>query len=46
MTGKQALIGLAKDIKYSNIDTAIQFGAEILLDLASQQAIVGSVKFN
>ena len=46
MTGKQALMGLAKDIKYSDIDAVIQFGAEILLDLASQQAIVGSVKFN
>ena len=46
MAGEQALMELAKDINYSDIDAVIQFGAEILLDLASQQAIIGSVKFN
>ena len=44
MTGKQALVTLAEDIKHPDADAVIQFGAEILSDLAIQQAIVGSRK--
>ena len=44
MTGKQALVRLAEDIKHPDADAVIQFGAEILSDLANQQAIVGSRK--
>ena len=43
ITGKQALMRLAADIQHPNIDAIIAFGAEILVDLAKQQAIVGSV---
>ena len=42
MTGKQALVRLAEDIKHPDTDAVIQFGAEILQDLANQQAIIGS----
>jgi uncharacterized protein len=44
MTGEQALIHLAEAIQHPNPDVVIQFGAEILADLASQQAIIGSLK--
>ena len=44
MTGKQALVRLAEDIKHPDTDAVIQFGAEILSDLANQQAIIGSRK--
>lgn len=44
MTGKQALVRLAEDIKHPDTDAIIQFGAGILSDLANQQAIVGSRK--
>ena len=44
MTGKQALVRLAEDIKHPDTDAVVQFGAEILSDLANQQAIVGSRK--
>ncbi len=42
MTGKQALVRLAEDIKHPDTDAVIQFGAEILRDLANQDAIIGS----
>ena len=42
MTGKQALARIAEDIKHSDADALIQFGAEILSDLAKQEAIIGS----
>jgi hypothetical protein len=42
MTGEQALISLAASIQHPNVDAVIAFGAEILNDLANQQAIIGS----
>lgn len=42
MTGKQALVRLAEDIKHPDTDAVIQFGLGILRDLANQQAIIGS----
>ncbi len=42
LTGKQALTKLAEEIAQQNIDAIITFGAEILADLANQQAIIGS----
>ena len=42
MTGEQALISLALSMQHPNTDAVIQFGAEILGDLAKQQAIMGS----
>ena len=42
LTGKQALMRLAEDMQHPNIDAIIAFGAEILADLAKQQAIIGS----
>ena len=44
LTGMQALVRLAEDIKHPNIDAVIAFGAEILSDLANQHAIIGSIK--
>lgn len=44
LTGKQALMRLAEDLSYADKDAITRFGAEILADLASQQAIIGSVK--
>jgi uncharacterized protein len=44
MTGKQALMRLAEEIKHPDANALIQFGLEILQDLANQQAIVGSRK--
>ena len=44
MTGKQALVRLAEHIKHPETDAVIQFGAEILSDLANQQAIIGSLE--
>ncbi len=44
MTGKQALVRLTEDIKHPDANAVIQFGLEILEDLAKQQAIVGSSK--
>ena len=41
-TGKQALTVLADEIAHPDVDMMIQFGAEILTDLANQQAIIGS----
>ena len=41
-TGKQALVRLAGEIKHPDTDAVIQFGAEILSDLAKQDAIIGS----
>jgi hypothetical protein len=43
MTGKQALMRLAEDMQHPNKEAIIQFGAEILTDLANQQAIIGSI---
>ncbi len=43
MTGKQALKKLAEEITHPEVDTVIQFGAQILTDLARQQAIIGSI---
>jgi uncharacterized protein len=42
MTGEQALVRIAEASKYPNLDAIIQFGAEILSDLAQQGAIIGS----
>ena len=42
ITGKQALVRLAEDIKHPDTDAVIQFGAGILQDLAKQHAIIGS----
>jgi hypothetical protein len=42
MSGKQALVLLAEDIKHPDTDAVILFGLEILQDLANQQAIIGS----
>lgn len=42
MTGEQALMRLAESLQHPNVDAVIAFGAEILSDLASQQAIIGS----
>ena len=43
LTGKQALMRLADELNYQDKEVMIQFGAEILVDLANQQAIFGSV---
>ena len=43
MTGKQTLVQLAEHIKHPDTNAIIQFGGEILTDLARQQAIIGSV---
>ena len=43
MTGKQALMRLAEELKHPDANAIIQFGLEILHDLANQQAIIGSV---
>lgn len=42
MTGKQALVRLAEDIKHPDADAVIKFGLKILSDLGKQDAIVGS----
>ncbi len=42
ITGEQALMRLAESIQHPNIDAVIAFGAEIMNDLANQQAIIGS----
>ena len=42
MTGNQALVRLAVDIQHPDTNAVIQFGAEILSDLAKQDAIIGS----
>ena len=42
LTGEQALMQLAADIQHPDAQAVIQFGAEILADLASQGAIIGS----
>ena len=42
LTGKQALIYLADSIEHPSVNAVITFGAEILSDLANQQAIIGS----
>jgi uncharacterized protein len=41
-TGRQALIRLAEVIQHPDVNAVIAFGAEILSDLAHQQAIIGS----
>ena len=42
LTGRQALTMLAEEIAHPDVDAIITFGAEILTDLAKQQAIIGS----
>ncbi len=42
VTGEQALMRLAASIQHPNVDAVIAFGAEILSDLANQEAIIGS----
>jgi hypothetical protein len=42
MTGEQALVSLAEHIKHPDTNAVIQFGAQILVDLANQGAIIGS----
>lgn len=44
MTGEQALLQLAKAMQHPNPDVIVEFGAGILVDLAKQQAIIGSHK--
>ncbi len=44
MTGEQVLMRLAEAMQHPNVDAVIAFGAEILSDLANQQAIIGSSK--
>ena len=44
LTGKEALTKLALELQHPDQDTVIQFGLQILTDLANQQAIIGSVK--
>jgi uncharacterized protein len=44
MTGKQALMRLAEELHHPDVNAMIQFGLEILHDLANQQAIIGSSK--
>ena len=46
MTGRQALMRLADDIKNLDATTILQFGGAILTDLADQEAIVGSINVN
>lgn len=41
-TGEQALVSLAESIQHPNVEAVTAFGAEILNDLAKQQAIIGS----
>ena len=43
LTGRQALTMLAEEIAHPDVDAIITFGAEILADLAKQQAIIGSI---
>ena len=43
LTGKQAFTMLSEEIEHSDVDAIITFGAEILADLANQQAIIGSI---
>ena len=43
-TGKQALVRLAEDLQHPDANAVIQFGLEVLSDLANQQAIAGSRK--
>ena len=42
MTGKQALVRLAEDLQHPDANAVIQFGLEVLSDLANQGAIIGS----
>lgn len=42
LTGKQALMRLAKELHYADKKAITRFGEEILADLVSQQAIIGS----
>jgi uncharacterized protein len=44
MIGKQALMRLAEGIQHPDANAVMQFGLEILQDLANQLAIIGSVK--
>lgn len=44
LTGKEVLTKLAVELQHPDLDTVIQFGLQILTDLANQQAIIGSVK--
>lgn len=44
LTGRQALARLAEALNYNNINALTEFGVDILADLASQQAIVGTCK--
>jgi hypothetical protein len=45
LTGEQALTQLATDIQHPDTNAVIQFGGEILAELARQQAIIGSSKY-
>ena len=44
MSGKQALMRLAEELQDPDANAVIQFGLEILQDLAKQGAIVDSLK--
>lgn len=45
ITGKQALTILAGRMNHPDTDAIVQFGTAILYDLAENEAIIGSVKF-
>ena len=42
-TGKQALTRLAEELQYADLEAMIEFGGQILADLAIQEAIIGSL---
>ena len=43
LTGKQALMHVAEELNYADVNAITVFGAAILAELANQQAIIGSV---
>lgn len=45
-TGRQALTKLAQELQQQDVNAILQFGLDILLDLASQQAFIGTIKTN
>ena len=44
MTGEQALVSIASELKHLQPETIIQFGLSILEDLRNQGVILGIVK--
>lgn len=45
-TGRQALANLARELQQHDVTAIIQFGLNILLDLASQQVFTGTIQAN